>query len=227
MKDKFKRFVIDKKELLVFIAVVLVVFTTVITIATIALNDVPANSVDEQTEQNDNPVVEDENEGGNNSEKPVEIVKKFALPVNGEYEVIRIFFDPNLPDDQLVSAVISTGSYMIESKGVTYKKADNSVFDVNAIYDGTVIDIVSDDLYGMTVTIKHSDEVSSVYSSLSDVCVRIGDDVRCGESIAKASTSLYDTSAGVHLHLQVKINDSYVNPADTFGKKIEELETQK
>lgn len=41
MKDKIKRFFIDKKELLVFIAVVVVVFATVITIATLALNDTP------------------------------------------------------------------------------------------------------------------------------------------------------------------------------------------
>ena len=170
MKDKIKRFFIDKKELLVFIAVVVVVFATVITIATLALNDTPVvgdDPVVNPGDDDDDPTQKPEDPDDNN---PVDLPKaKFAVPVKGEYEMVRIFFDLSLSDEELVSAIISTGSYMIESKGVSYAKSDNSVFDVCSIYDGKVTSVEEDELDGVCVTIRHADGVESIYSSLSDV----------------------------------------------------------
>ena len=86
---------------------------------------------------------------------------------------------------------------------------------------------MDNELDGMVVTIKHSNSVVSIYSSLSDVVVSEGDTVTCGQVIAKASTSLMDVEAGVHVHVQVKIDDSFVNPASVFGKEMTEVESTK
>lgn len=222
MKDKIKRFLIDKKELLMFIAVVLVVFATVITIATLALKETPVEQPtigDEQTP----PVIDPTDEPN----EPVVTIKTFALPINGEHEVVRTFFDANLPDEQLASAIISNGSYMIESKGMSYSKPDNSVFDVTAIYEGVVTEVVDDELYGVSVTIKHSDEVVSIYSSLSDVTVHVNDTISQGEVIGKASTSVEDVDAGVHVHLEILVNGNYVNPSMVYGKELTDIVNEK
>lgn len=222
MKDKIKRFLIDKKELLMFIAVVLVVFATVITIATLALKETPVEQPtigDEQTP----PVIDPTDEPN----EPVVTIKTFALPINGEHEVVRTFFDANLPDEQLASAIISNGSYMIESKGMSYSKPDNSVFDVTAIYEGVVTEVVDDELYGVSVTIKHSDEVVSIYSSLSDVTVHVNDTISQGEVIGKASTSVEDIDAGVHVHLEILVNGNYVNPSMVYGKELTDIVNEK
>lgn len=222
MKDKIKRFLIDKKELLMFIAVVLVVFATVITIATLALKETPVEQPtigDEQTP----PVIDPTDEPN----EPVVTIKTFALPINGEHEVVRTFFDANLPDEQLASAIISNGSYMIESKGMSYSKPDNSVFDVTAIYEGVVTEVIDDELYGISVTIKHSDEVISIYSSLSDVSLKVNDTVMQGEVIGKASTSVEDVDAGVHVHLEILVNGNYVNPSMVYGKELTDIVNEK
>ena len=228
MKDKIKRFFIDKKELLVFIAVVVVVFATVITIATLALNDTPVvgdDPVVNPGDDDDDPTQKPEDPDDNN---PVDLPKaKFAVPVKGEYEMVRIFFDLSLSDEELVSAIISTGSYMIESKGVSYAKSDNSVFDVCSIYDGKVTSVEEDELDGVCVTIRHADGVESIYSSLSDVSVKVNDTIKLGQIIGKASTSLTDVEAGVHVHLEVKVNDAYVNPTTVFGKELSEVQVGK
>ncbi len=228
MKDKIKRFFIDKKELLVFIAVVVVVFATVITIATLALNDTPVvgdDPVVNPGDDDDDPTQKPEDPDDNN---PVDLPKaKFAVPVKGEYEMVRIFFDLSLSDEELVSAIISTGSYMIESKGVSYAKSDNSVFDVCSIYDGKVTSVEEDELDGVCVTIRHADGVESIYSSLSDVSVKVNDTIKLGQTIGKASTSLTDVEAGVHVHLEVKVNNAYVNPTTVFGKELSEVQVGK
>ncbi|MDE7106045.1 MAG: M23 family metallopeptidase [Anaeroplasmataceae bacterium] len=231
MKDKIKRFFIDKKELLVFIAVVVVVFATVITIASLALNDTPVS--------NDNPVVnpgEDDkptvNPGNDNkdpNDNPVvqQPKVKFAVPVQGECEVVRIFFDLALSDEELEAAIITAGGYFIESKGISYAKSDNSVFDVCSIYDGKVTSVEEDELDGVCVTIEHSNSVVSKYSSLSNVNVKVNDTVKVGQVIGKASTSLADVEAGVHVHLEVTVNNEYVNPTTVFGKELSEVQTGK
>ncbi len=224
MKDKIKRFFIDKKELLVFIAVVVVVFATVITIATLALNDTPVAG--------DDPIQNPGNDDDKPTIKPNDPVVvpqkiKFAVPVKGEYEMVRIFFDLSLSDEELVSAIISTGSYMIESKGISYAKSDNSVFDVCSIYDGKVTSVEEDELNGVCVTIQHADGVESIYSSLSDVSVKLNDTIKVGQTIGKASTSLTDVEAGVHVHLEVKVNDAYVNPTTVFGKELSDVQVGK
>ena len=227
MKDKIKRFIFERKELLVFIAVVLVVFTTVVSIATMALQDVPVG--DDDPIVNPNPDGDDDQTGNtdDDDDKIPAQVGKFELPVQGEYVVVRTFYDSSLSDEKLVSAIIVNGSYMIESKGISYAMSDNSVFKVSAIYDGTVISVEEDELYGTTVAIRHSDDVVSIYSSLSDVTLKVNDQVKTSDVIGKATTSLMDTEAGVHVHLEIKIDDEYVNPASVFGKELEEVSSSK
>ena len=227
MKDKIKRFFIDKKELLVFIAVVVVVFATVITIASLALADTPV--------QGDDPIVNKPNDDDDKptlnpgeDEKPGTQEKiNFMVPVKGEYEIVRTFFDASLSDEELVSAIIFTGSYMIESKGISYAKSDNSVFDVCSIYDGTVTSVEEDELNGYCVTIKHSNDVVSKYSSLSNVSLKLNDTVKVGQVIGKAATSLNDVEAGVHVHLEIQVKNEYVNPTSVFGKEMTEVEVGK
>ncbi len=227
MKDKIKRFFIDKKELLIFIAVVVVVFATVITIATMALNDTPVAKDDPTVEPNepDNPTINPDDPV--TPDEPVTEIIKFSLPVLGEYEIVRKYFDLSLSDEELEKAIIETGGYFLESKGISYAKADNSIFEVCSIYDGEVISVLEDELLGTCVTIKHSDSIISVYSSLSDVTVKVNDSIKVGQVIGKSSATLTDVEAGVHMHLEVKINNSYVNPTTVFGKEISEVSTSK
>lgn len=232
MKDKIKRFFIDKKELLVFIAVVVVVFATVITIASLALNDTPVSNDDpiqKPGNNGDTPTITPGNDDDKKPDNPVvqQPKVKFAVPVQGECEVVRIFFDLALSDEELEAAVITTGGYFIESKGISYAKSDNSVFDVCSIYDGKVTSVEEDELDGVCVTIQHADDVVSIYSSLSNVSVKVNDTVKVGQVIGKASTSLADVEAGVHVHLEVKVNNAYVNPTTVFGKELSEVQTGK
>lgn len=229
MKDKIKRFFIDKKELLVFIAVVVVVFATVITIASLALNDTPVSNDDPIINPDDDKNKPTVNPGDDDQKDPsVNLPKvKFAVPVKGEYEVVRIFYDLSLSDEELEAAVIYNGSSFIESKGVSYAKSDNSVFDVCSIYDGKVTSVEEDELDGVCVTIQHADDVISIYSSLSDVTVKVNDTIKVGQVIGKASTSLTDVEAGVHMHLEVKVNNAYINPTTVFGKELSEVQVGK
>ena len=141
--------------------------------------------------------------------------------------MVRTFFDPSLSSEELVSAIINTGTKVITSTGISYAKKDNSIFSVLAIYDGEVVSIDEDELSGAKITIKHSDDIVSIYSSLSDVKVSVGDLITQGTNLGNASASIDDAEAGVHVYLQIKINDSFVNPNTIIGKEIDEVSATK
>ena len=224
MKEKIKRFFIEKKELLIFGCIVFLVFAAVITVAGMALGDDDTAPVANTNPSTVEPSVEP---SANPTQNPSINTSKFKLPITGDYVVVRTFFDSALTDEELENAIISTGSYLITSNGVSYAKEDDSTFDVIAIYDGIVESVTEDELLGATVTIKHSNDVVSIYSSLENVTVSVGDTVTQGLKLADASTSINDAEAGVHVHLEIKINNEYVNPTSVYGKEIEEVASMK
>lgn len=223
MKEKIKRFFIEKKELLIFVGVVVFVFAAVIGIASLALNNSEApieetpptvELPDDDSQSNTDTPVDD---------IPVEVVKKFILPLAGDYMIVRTYFDESLDDAQLETAVIDNGIEMITSTGISYKKSDNSSFEVLAIYDGVIQSIEEDELCGATITIDHNNGMKSIYSSLENITVNIGDNVSVGDVIASTRESINDPSSGVHLHLEIINDEDYINPVNVYGKELDEI----
>ena len=68
--------------------------------------------------------------------------------------------------------------------------------------------------YGNWVMIEHDDGTSTVYAhmSLGSITVNVGDNVVQGQKIGKMGSS--GSSTGCHLHFEVRINGSKVNPLD-------------
>lgn len=222
MKEKIKRFFIEKKELLIFIGVVVFVFAAVIGIASLAIST--SNSTATVTPPVDSTPEEPTNTNGTNDELEPVVAPKFALPVSGDYKMVRTFFDATLDKETLETAVINDASgALVTSTGVSFAKEDDSSFEVLAIYDGIVVNVITDELAGATVEVDHGNNIISVYSSLKNLNVKLGDTISQGTVIAEASTSINDIDAKTHMHLEVKISDKYINPNSIFGKEITEF----
>lgn len=86
--------------------------------------------------------------------------------------------------------------------------------DVFAILDGAVTSIDYNVLDGHSITISHANGLISIYSSLAeDITHKVGDVVKAGDRIGKASNSAAgELDLGEHLCLTMKLNDSYVDP---------------
>lgn len=93
--------------------------------------------------------------------------------------------------------------------------------DVLAIADGTIESVNYSPLEGTIIAIKHSDELVSVYKSLSnDVEVEVGDVVKAGDKIGTTSTTAQSESKlGSHLHLELLENGKNINPFDYLSDK--------
>lgn len=87
--------------------------------------------------------------------------------------------------------------------------------DVMAIRDGTVIDVEYDYLMGNIIKIEHGDGLVSVYASLDNINVAVGDFVESGQVIATAgSSAISEEYDGAHLDFSMLLNGEEVDPND-------------
>ena len=79
-----------------------------------------------------------------------------------------------------------------------------------AIGDGTVLIAGYSSSAGNWVVIDHGNGLVAKYMHHESIKVRVGQQVKKGEQIGNMGTT--GDSTGVHLHLQLELNDVPVNP---------------
>ena len=95
---------------------------------------------------------------------------------------------------------------------------------VLAVSSGTVASVASDDLYGTTVEIDHGNGLRSVYANLaSEPPVWEGEAVSTGDIIGSVGgTAIAESNVVPHLHLAMKRDGGYVDPADILPAPLPE-----
>ncbi len=80
-----------------------------------------------------------------------------------------------------------------------------------ATADGTVVASGWSSGYGETIEIDHGNSITTLYGHNSQLVVRTGQSVKKGQLIAYLGSTGYST--GPHLHYEVRVNGTAVNPA--------------
>jgi len=86
---------------------------------------------------------------------------------------------------------------------------------IYATADGVVVHAGWEDGYGKLVRIRHDFGLETRYGHLSQVRVEVGQKVSRGEQIGDMGST--GRSTGTHLHYEVRVNGTAVNPM-TFIK---------
>lgn len=76
--------------------------------------------------------------------------------------------------------------------------------------DGTISFVGRKGGYGLTVIVEHGDGIATLYGHTSEVFVEEGQSVKKGQLISKVGSS--GRSTGPHLHYEVRMEGSPVNP---------------
>lgn len=119
----------------------------------------------------------------------------FIKPISGRYTITSYYGDGR------------------NHKGIDF--AADMRTPILAVASGTVIYSGYDGDYGYNVIIEHSSGIRTRYAHASALCVSAGDKVSQGEMIATVGSTGWST--GSHLHFEVIVNGSRVNPAPYLG----------
>lgn len=130
------------------------------------------------------------------------------------------YYDYKGQEDEQKNSIIYHENTYLQNTGIDY--VQNEVFEVISILDGEVIEVGDKELLGKSITIRHNNEIISVYQSLSEVNVKKGDKVTAGQVIGKSGTCQLNKDLGNHLHFELTVNGAIVDPEDYLDKKLPE-----
>jgi murein DD-endopeptidase MepM/ murein hydrolase activator NlpD len=88
---------------------------------------------------------------------------------------------------------------------------------IRAVTNATVLSAGRESGYGYVVRLVHSDGTVTVYAHMSSISVNKGERVAAGERIGREGNT--GRSTGPHLHFEVRINGTPVNPASWLRKR--------
>ncbi|WP_173918589.1 M23 family metallopeptidase [Halobacillus sp. Marseille-Q1614] len=152
--------------------------------------------------------------------------ENLQMPVADQEQatVVTKFFDYGATDEEQESALVLYNNKYYQSKGIDITQGEGEAFDVTASLSGTVTEVKEDPLYGNVVELTHGEEVTTVYSSLAEVQVQSGDEVKQGDVLGQSGQSSFGQDSGVHVHFEVRKNGEPVNPESFFGQAASAIE---
>ncbi len=147
------------------------------------------------------------------------IVKPFIAET---VKVGKYFYDFESDEKKQQSSLILFEDTYMQNNGVDY--IDTKDFDVVSILDGEVVSIEDSDVYGKVVTIKHNDNLKSVYSNVTGVLVNVGYKISQGEVFAMSSKSKISADENSMLHFEVYYKGNAIDPENMYTMAVSDFE---
>lgn len=173
------------------------------------VEEVILNSEEDMDQSSDVPVV---------SNDPI-IARPYT---NGSVKIVKNYYDYQADNTSQEGAIVYYGNTYMQNSGVDYGM--DAEFEVVSILDGTVMEVLDDEIMGKTIKIKHSNDLISVYQSMGSIDVKANDNVSQGSIIGKSGESNVSSDLGNHLHFELYYKGSVVNPENYYDKLLGELQ---
>lgn len=154
------------------------------------------------------PVSKEEQTTGNTT---LDIVKPYQ---DENVKVGKNYYDYKEEEKSQEDAIIYYKNTYMQNTGVDY--TNDKDFEINAIGDGKVISITTDDITGTTIKIEHNNNIVSVYQSVKNPQVKEKNEVKKGQIIATSGTNNINSDLGTHLHFELYKDNILVNPENFF-----------
>ena len=140
--------------------------------------------------------------------------------VSSNINIANSFYEMDAsPEEQQKALIYYENTYM-KNTGVMYTSEE--AFDVIMVLDGKVINIKDDEVLGKYVEVEHNTNLRTIYYSLCDVNLKVGDELKQGEIIGKSGENKI-SDAKNNLLIEVYYNGTLINPESFYNMDISKL----
>ncbi len=140
--------------------------------------------------------------------------------ISDTLEVKVPFYDNNADEISQQKALIYFKNTYMKNTGVLYASSED--FDVIMTLDGVVKAIKDDEILGKVIEIEHSPNLRTIYYSVSDVKVKVGDELKQGDVIARSGVSKISEDKA-NLLFEVYYNGVIINPEAYYEMDVSTL----
>lgn len=131
------------------------------------------------------------------------------------------FYENNASKESQEKALIFYENTYMPNSGILYSSTEQ--FDVLSVYEGEVVSIKDDKIFGKIIEIKHNGDLTTRYSSIDSLEVKEGDTVNCGEVLGKSSKNKISSESQNMLLFEVIYQGQNINPNNCYEKTLIEL----
>lgn len=206
---KLKGFVLPT----VYVMVIGVLFVSISYLGQLLQSNVEySNMAVSALKENITPVIKNEDVSNKS------ILKPFA---SEKVSVSKSFY--NMQDDeakQQNSLVYYEKTYL-QNSGILYTSEE--VFDVINTFDGTVTKVSKDEILGNYVEITHNTDLKTVYYSLSEINVKVDDEVKAGTIIGKSGDNMLENETDNCLLFEVYQSGNAIDPEKYYSMSLDDL----
>lgn len=133
-------------------------------------------------------------------------------------KIISNYYNENDKFDSQTKSIINYGNTYMENTGIIY--GNDNMFNVVAVLNGEVLSVEKEELLNISIQIKHSNDIISVYQCLSDSLVKVGDTVKQGQIIGNSGTTNITSLSSNQLFFELIKDGKVVNPNDYLNKEV-------
>lgn len=151
--------------------------------------------------------------------EPTKVIKPFT---SKEVEINKYYYNSNDEEQVQVKSLIKYGTVYMPNTGILY--SSNQEFDVVAVLDGKISNIKTDEILGNIIEVEHDKKIITIYQSVKDVNVKVGDTVKQGDVLAKSGSNKLDQTPEFCLHFESYKDGSLINPEDLYTLDMNSLE---
>ena len=151
----------------------------------------------------------------------VEETKEIVRPyTSSDVTIATYFYDEDASSEEQEKSLIYFENTYMKNTGVLYQAPE--VFDCVAVLEGTVLNIKEDDILGNVVEIEHNPNLRTIYYSLGEVNVKVGEVLNQGDLIGvSGENNITDSSS--NLLFEVYYNGTLLNPEEFYSMDITTL----
>ena len=150
-------------------------------------------------------------------EEAEEIVRPYT---SSDVTIATYFYDEDASSEEQEKSLIYFENTYMKNTGVLYQAPE--VFDCVAVLEGTVLNIKEDDILGNVVEIEHNPNLRTIYYSLGEVNVKVGEVLNQGDLIGTSGeNNITDSSS--NLLFEVYYNGTLLNPEEFYSMDITTL----
>lgn len=132
---------------------------------------------------------------------------------------IMPFYDASASAEEREAAMVEYNNTFKPHMAIDLARKDAKEFDVLAAMSGEVTVAEQTPDNNFEVNIKHADGLVTVYQSLANIKVKVGDQIEQGDLIGTAGQSQIEPSEGNHVHFEVRSNGESINPASKINSE--------
>ena len=148
-----------------------------------------------------------------------EIEKKVIKPYTSDkVRISKYYYNSSSEEKKQEQSLIRYENIYMPNTGILYSSDEE--FDVVSSLDGKVTSIKTDDILGNIIEIEHENNIITIYQSVKNVNVKIGDTIKQGDKIALSGPNKLENEKDNCLHFEVYKEGTLINPEEFYNLEL-------